>query len=384
MLTVSKFGIPLLSMWIFGVVAPGSLQTKPASRAELDKETDAVISSVGSWLDRGIEVYGQARAELWPSDASIEREVNIYRLRKEAGLISSISDRDRSLSFNLLLHRPSVGREYFDLRFSSSELEARRMFSLLIPELPASDEWGELRALAGLNEKNVERRRVWAQYLDLFVIYPSSRVPIETKIKDENDDQTTRFLLRSLSLLGMRESLGFIRKIFETTKSDERRAAALFAMVEIMGNELLPELEQMHAEGPKTVAERDLGLKYLRERTSKDNPHGIIAIENDNLFLGRFGDLYSNPTMRWLKTRRHLLDEKAKLSDSEKSALFDTLEEGFGYGFPAVRGTLSRSVNMSDLPRLRKLRALMFYRSTTFTVEDAKTLLKIIRSLTLK
>lgn len=365
----------------------GPATTKPASSPNLDEKLDDYLKKTDTWLSRRqIEYYGQPKTKLWPSKDTIDAAIKLYQERKAAGAIKPGSKRDRFFCFNLLLQDPPTGREYYEALIATPAVNGAQLLDLLFPELVVSEEWGEQRALRGAKDTDVSRRRSWARYLSNFAIYTNSRAPIEAWIANEKDDETAAFLMKALANLADPASAPFVKKQFETTKNDERRAAALFAMVEFGGYNFIPTLEKLKTDGPKTTAELKEALEYLKSGTSKEQPHGFSVV-NDPEFLLRFADLYSCPAIMWLKLRNRLDEaavEKAEpIAKDDKDSLFDVLEESLTFGLPLVKGSLFKSLAPEDMQRLLKLRALSFYRPTEFSQGHFKTINIMIRSLRL-
>ncbi|MBI3817373.1 MAG: hypothetical protein HY286_01685 [Planctomycetes bacterium] len=360
-------------------------QSKPASSPALDAEADQLFKDVPALLARRLEVLGQPRANIWPSKEAIDREAALYEKRKTANAIIPFSNRDRMLCYNLLIHRPEVGRAYFNIQADAGDMDAVKLGAFINPALIAAGEWGEERALQGEKDPVVERRRVWAMYLGSFATYTKSRAPIEKWITNEKDDEAAAFLLKALANIADRDSLPFVRKVFETTKSDERRAGALFALVEFLGTDIIPEMDKMKPEGTHTLQELAEAMKYLKEEAKGGgNKHGFV-IANDSEFLMRFADLYSNPTIAWLKRKGRLEDaavaKEEPLSPTDKAELFSSLEDGFVFGLPAIKGSLFKSIKQEDLPELLKLRSLAHYKPSSFSEGHVKTINIMIRSL---
>ncbi len=331
-----------------------------------------------------LRFYGTTLAETQPAPELVDAEVAMYRLRRSTGKLEKPGRTDALLCFNLLLHRPDVGRDYLK-ELTEVVVPGTDGFvdSAIAYGTMASGSWGEQFAVAGLDHDDVSRRRFWATYLSREATVDNSATRIRDVLKSEKDSRVRASLYLALGTLIDKGSLAATKAAFEKEEDVDVRRAMVFAVTETMGRDALAWLGSLEEANPQVREQIDGSTQYLREGTTEDNKHGF-EITNDAEFVQRFHGL-KTPAIQWLTREGFLADDAVAngkdIGDDEKAELFDALEQSLGFGLEAVKGSLFAALKPADLPRLRKLRALCAYCPNQFAQGRRQTLLIMIRSL---
>jgi hypothetical protein len=331
-----------------------------------------------------ITFYGTTLASTQPAKDRVEAEVKLCSERRAAGKLAAATRSDALLCFNLLLHRPDVGREYLESLVRAAKPGADRFVDAAITEgCNASEVWGEQFAVKGLKNSDVAWRRYWANWLAGEATAPETAATVRDALATETDTDVRAALYNALALLLDRKAVDAIKKALPGEKDATVQAAMVFAVAEIEGRDALAWLGSLDLKAGEVKKQIEDSTEYLRNETTDANKHGF-EIGNDDEFVQRFGDL-NTPSITWL-AKQGLLEPtagagNAKLSKETKAQLFDALDQSLGFGLEAVKGSLFASLEPSDLPRLCRLRALGSYCPNGMAKQRRRTLLIMMRSL---
>lgn len=377
---------------VSAVVCLASLTT-PCRAQEKDKET--VIAAIRKHFEKappqsrryagGVTFYGETRTSTAIGADGLRVERELFATAREAGLLQTMPEEVRWLGHDLLVHDPDGCAAFLQALVAAAVgTRDRKLFNDMANAILAGGEAGERALVAVLDDADLERRRTAAKFLARIAIYRSSAAPIEAKLGSEADPEVCAGLWYALALIGLPQSAPLARERAKAAKDDAEQKAAIYAVVELDGFDALAWLKDLTPVGPTAKQECDEAKQFLEAETSATNKHGR-EVSSDSEFVGRFGDLVSCPTIRWLADEKLLsetaVQQPAKLSDEQKARLLELLEESRGFGVEAVKGALFLSLAKDDEPALLRIRAASFHSPNTFSQGRLHTLSLMVRHL---
>jgi hypothetical protein len=326
-----------------------------------------------------LTIYGEIITKF--SNEQIQKEKELFNLLKNSELINKPNDNVFALCHNLLIHSPEDGKNC--LLLLNRPTNDENIIHNLFTEVFFSEEFGEQLAMDNVESQNIEWSKTWSEYLSTWAIFNSSIPRLKKMYEQTNDIEIKKNLINALMRIGNPNTIDFVQQIIETINYDEIQTKAIFAYAELAGYEGIKYLENVKTVGEKSKEEKKSSIYWLKEETSPKNKYGT-EINNDINFIKRFADTKS-PVMVWL-IKENLLDEMKKkepfqLTKDRKDHLLDLLMQSKGFGLEAVKGSLFRSIEVPDIDKLIKLRAVCYYSPNDFTKERVKTLGIMIRWL---
>jgi hypothetical protein len=347
----------------------------------LDKDITAHFEKYQPELFRysGLTIYGETKTTF--EKEQINKELQLFKKVKNSDLINKPTENVFALCHNIIIHSPDDGKEF--LKLLNKPTTDEQIISHLYAEIMFTGEFGEQLALDNLEFDNKSWSETWSHYLSLLAIYESSIPRIEKVLSGTDDVELKKDLIGALMCISSPKSTETVKRIIETTTTDQVQAKAIFAFVELTGYDGITYLQGIMTKGEKSQEEKKGSTDWLKNDTSPKNKFGT-EVNNDIDFIMRFGDIKS-PAILWLDKEGLLNEKKAKkptaLTKDKKDKLIDLLIESKGFGLEAAKGQLFLSIEPTDISKLLTLRQMCLYSPNDMTQGRLKTIGIFIRSL---
>jgi hypothetical protein len=284
-----------------------------------------------------------------------------------------------ALCQNLLIHDPPTGRSFLQVLNHPTEDVGLREY--LQVAAVVSGESGERMAITSLKSIDPTWRLFWSEYLRDNAIFESSVPEIGALLMRSGDQRVTANLLRALGAIGSRSALDVLERFVGRAKDDELQSTALTVYTDIAGAAALPFLEKVIPAGAVAAEGRRSQIQRIhRDSTLVDRYELVMRNDVDPAGLQR---LASMPSVKWIQgeglLRPGALDSLGALSVEKKNVLLDSLAASRGLGIWMVKGTLARSLDTADLPKLLEMRSRAYYSPGTYSAFRVRTIAGLIR-----
>ncbi len=354
-----------------------SLMSDDSIHDKIKKHFESITPELSRY--GGLTTYGESLANFETSQIKEERD--LFDLFSQSNLKTHPTQSEIFLCHNLLIHSSDLGEKM--LESLNRPTDDKIISAGLTIEILFSGQFGENLALENLKSTNKNWQTKWAEYLSSNAIYESSIYRIEEMIEHTTDLELKKNMIDALMYIGSPSAIDYIKKIIDRNSNDEILAKCIFALAELNGYDGISYLNDIKTLGKQSKEEKKSSIEWLKKETSPKNKYGT-EIDSDFGFVERFGDIKS-PVMSWLEGEGLLKENKVKnsvrLTREKKDHLIELLIQAKCFGLEAVKGTLFKSIEKSDLTSLLKMRSVCYYSPNSFTLGRVKTIGIMIRWL---
>lgn len=329
----------------------------------------------------GLAKYGDSIAQNIPSESLISEQVELANRLMGSALIEKPTDLVFALCHDLVINKPSEGIKLLTA-LSKIPYPSEHEKLLCVCFLAAGSS-GESILVDMLTSNDSKWAQFSANLLESYALDDETAQKVAALLKLSTNNQLKCTYMKILTQIGYSNAHSTIESIAITTTDDGTQAFALFSITELLGHDAIPFLGTIKAVGPKSSKELSNSISWLKNDTSRSNPHGL-EVTNDTDFINRFSDL-PTPSLDWLKLRGLLkasrISRPTRLGPEETGQLLNVLIQSKCFGLEVCKAELLLSLTPVHKNALRQLAAVNWYSPYQATSRRSNSLSILMRSI---